>query len=164
MMRFRQAEPNEADIVLALYRSVLGTPFCVWNEYYPDASDVRNDLMHDDLFVLTEDGDCEDVVIGAISIVPENETDGLADWSGGGDESAEFARVVIRPDRQGKGLASLLVSGIESELRARGIRYARLLVEVRHLPAYGTYMKCGYRVVGECDAYGHHYYACEKLL
>lgn len=167
-MHFRHAAARDADTVLALYRSVLGTPFCVWNEYYPEAFDIRNDLAHDDLFVLTEENPAGDStpgeVIGAVSIVPENETAGLAPWTGGEEESAELARVVIRPDRQGRGLSSLLVTHIGEELRARGIRYARLLVEVGHVPAYRTYMSCGFRVVGECDAYGHHYYACEKKL
>lgn len=159
-MCFRLASAADADAVLALYASVRGTPFCVWNEYYPDASDVRRDLAHDDLFVLTD----EDTVIGAVSIVPENETAGLAPWTGGEEESAELARVVVRPDRQGRGLAARLVGGVTDSMRARGVRYARLLVEVHHVPAFRTYAACGFCVVGECDAYGHHYFACEKRL
>lgn len=161
-MTFRHADPAEAGTVLALYKSVLGTPFCVWDEYYPDASDVENDLARGCLFVLTEPEDGHDVIIGAISICPGNESDEFAPWTS--LHAAEFARVVIRPDRQGRGLARLLVAGIEREIAARGIPWVHLLAAEVNIPAYKTYLACGYKPVGEADAYGHHYICCEKML
>ena len=159
-MDFRHAVPEEAELILTLYKSVLNTPFCVWDEYYPSAEDIADDLAHDDLFVLTDDGN---EIVGAISIVPRDETGELTFWTET-DAAAEFARVVIRPDRQGCGLARMLVAGVEDVLRRRGIRWVRLLTAVVNTPACRTYLGCGYRIAGECDMYGHHYYACEKQL
>lgn len=160
---FRPARPDEADTVLALYKSVLGSPFCVWDEDYPTADNVRDDLARGDLFVLTEpDGGGRDGIIGAISLCTPHESDELAPWSE--LDAAEFARVVIRPDRQGMDLARQLVAGIEREIAARGIPWVHLLVAPVNKPAYRTYLSGGYVPVGEADVYGHHYVCCEKRV
>ena len=43
-MNFERVKREEADTVLKLYRSLLGTPYCVWTEEYPsEKEDVRLD-------------------------------------------------------------------------------------------------------------------------
>ena len=75
-MIFRKADASDAKTVLALYRAVIGTPFCVWDESYPGETEIQGDLAAGTLYVLARDSE----VIGAISIVPENETDNLDCW------------------------------------------------------------------------------------
>ena len=64
----------DADEILALYRSVIGTPFCVWNENYPGQPEVDADIVAGTLYITTE----AEKIMGAISIVPLNELDHLA--------------------------------------------------------------------------------------
>ena len=43
-MIFRKADASDAKTVLALYRAVIGTPFCVWDESYPGETEIQGDL------------------------------------------------------------------------------------------------------------------------
>ena len=43
-MNFERVKREEADTVLKLYRSLLGTPYCVWTEDYPSEKEVEFDL------------------------------------------------------------------------------------------------------------------------
>lgn len=158
-MNFRPAKPEETSAVLDLYHSVQGTPFCTWNNDYPGIFEIDRDMNSGDLFVLTEN----DRIIGAISVDPENELDDLPFWTVR-KNAAEIGRVVIHPDLQGKGLASLLVESIQNELRKRGCRAIHLLVAVINLPAYRTYRKLGFSVLGETTQWGIDFYVCEKAL
>jgi len=43
-MKFDRVRKEEADTVLKLYRSLLGTPYCVWTEDYPTEKEVEFDF------------------------------------------------------------------------------------------------------------------------
>ena len=92
-MLFRKAETCEAEAIRVLYQAVIGTPFCTWDESYPGETEIAGDLSADTLYVLEEDHQ----VIGAISIVSENELDHFSCWSVK-ENAREFARVVIKPE------------------------------------------------------------------
>ena len=158
-MVFRKAGKDEAETVLALYRAVTGTPFCTWDESYPGEEEIRNDLSSGTLYVLEEKGE----LIGAISIVPENEFDGFDCWQVT-DNVREFARVVLRPDCQGKGLSVCLVEGIVQELRKQRTAAIHIAVAEGNVPARRLYQKKGFGIRGEADLFGHHFILCEKVL
>ena len=46
-MNFERVKREEADTVLKLYRSLLGTPYCVWTEEYPSEKEVEFDLSRE---------------------------------------------------------------------------------------------------------------------
>ena len=87
-MLFRKAETREAEAIRALYQAVIGTPFCTWDESYPGETEIAGDLSAGTLYVLEEDHQ----VIGAISIVPENELDHFNCWALK-ENAREFARI-----------------------------------------------------------------------
>jgi ribosomal protein S18 acetylase RimI-like enzyme len=157
---FAAAGIGEADQVLALYQSVTGGAFCTWNEYYPGMQQIREDVESNNLFVLRS----EEGIVGASSIVPENELDDLELWKIKEGKIAEIARVAVAPEHQGKGLALTMVNEIEKVLKSRGYRAVHLLAAKVNLPACHTYRKAGYKLRGECDMFGHHYCAHEKEL
>lgn len=157
---FAPAVAEDADKILSLYRSVIGSEFCVWDEVYPGMEEIRADLETDNLFVLRSGAE----IVGAISIVPENELDELECWRINDGKIAEIARVTVAPGFQGRGLALKMVQEIEKVLVDRGCKCVHLLVARENMPALKTYEKAGYTVMGECDMYGHRYFACEKEL
>ena len=157
---FDIAGANEENKVLSLYQSVFGSDFCTWNEDYPGMEEVLADYETNNLFVLRSGAE----IIGAISIVPENELDDLEYWSIRDGKIAEIARVAIAPGYQGKGLALKMVQETEKILIDRGCKCVHLLVAHKNIPALKTYEKAGYHVMGECDMFGHRYYACEKIF
>ena len=159
-MTIRQAGAEEAERVVDLYRMVIGQPYCTWNDRYPGIGEVNHDIETNNLFVC-EEGDS---LIGAISIVPENELDDVMNWAVS-QNACEIARVVIKPGCQGKGYSRLLVQEIIRILQTeRHCATIHLAVATVNVPAYRTYMSLGFKPVGEVDLYGHHFCLCEKVL
>lgn len=53
---FRKATDGDLPAVLALYRSVLGTEGCTWDEDYPSEREAKGDLSSGGLYVFESDG------------------------------------------------------------------------------------------------------------
>ncbi len=157
---FDVAGAGDADKVLALYQSVIGREFCTWNEFYPGAEEIRADYESGNLFVLRDGAE----IIGAISIVPENELEELEFWSIKDGKAGEIARVAVAPEYQGRGLALLIVRETEKILKHRGCGAVHLLAAKINIPACYTYQKAGYDLMGECDMYEHWFCAYEKVF
>ena len=155
-MLFRKAEPGEKEAVMALYRAVMGTPFCSWDESYPGETEIAGDLSAGTLYVLVEDHK----IIGAISIVPENEMDHFSCWTVK-ENAREFARVVVKPDQQQNGLSVYLVEGVIRELQRQGVAAIHIAVAKDNIPAQKLYRKKGFTFCGEAEMYGHSYFLCE---
>ena len=155
---FRIAQQDDAEHVLSLYQSAKSSAFCVWNDSYPSIAEIEHDLETKNLYVMTDDSK----VIGAISVVPENELDDFDCWSC--KDGKEIARVVIDKAYQGYGLSFEMVQGIASILRKNGCKAIHLSVVKTNVPAYKTYIKAGFAVVGEAQMYGNDYYLMEKSI
>ena len=158
-MIFRKACKSEEKAITALYRSVIGSPFCTWDESYPGEEEVREDLLAGSLYVLVRDGE----LIGAISVVPENELDALDCWKVR-KNAREFARVVIKPEYQHKGLSGRLVEGIIQEIQKRQADAIHIAVAKENIPAQKLYEKTGFMICGEAEMYGHSFFLCERTL
>ena len=156
---FRKAERCESEHIAALYRSVIGRPFCTWNEDYPGEEEICGDFAAESLYVLENAGE----LIGAVSIVPENELNGFDCWKVK-DNAREFARVVIRPDHQHKGLSVRLVEGIMREMRKQQVSAIHISVAKKNIPAKRLYAGMGFDFCDEADMYGHSFFLCEKIL
>ena len=155
---FRMATQDDAAQVLSLYESAKSGALCVWNESYPSMTEIAHDLETGNLYVMTDGGN----IIGAISVVPENELDGFDCWSCKGGK--EIARVVIDKAYQGHGLSFEMVQNIVTILRKNGCKAIHLSVVKSNIPAYKTYIKAGFAVVGEAQMYGNDYYLMEKAI
>jgi len=158
-MEFRKADVSEKGKILSLYRSVLGSEFTTWDEEYPNIKTIEWDLSAGSLYVMAE----VDEIIGAISIVPENELDWVPYWKVR-EGAREIARFVVAAAYRGRGIAQKMLAETERILAHGGCRAVHLLVACKNIPAYRTYVKAGYTMLGKCEAYGGIYYACEKDL
>lgn len=157
-MIFRKATQPELPAVFSLYQSVVGSPFCVWDEAYPGWEDIREDFDNGTLYVMAEG----DELLGAISVIVHNELDQLPFWQQA--QARELARVVVAPGHQGQGIAQRMVTEISGVLQAQGIPAIHLLVAHANPPAQQVYRRCGFRFLGSCFMFGHDYYGCEKIL
>jgi ribosomal protein S18 acetylase RimI-like enzyme len=88
--------------------------------------------------------------------------DGFNCWSYKGGK--EIARVVIDKVYQGHGLSFEMVRSVEAILRKRGRKAIHLSVVKSNVPAYKTYVKAGFTVVGEAEMYESDYYLMEKAI
>ena len=158
-MVFRKAEQWESEVIMNLYRAVIGSPFCTWDESYPGEEEIKEDLSAGTLDVLEENQE----LIGAVSIVPENELNDLDCWTVK-ENAREFARVVIRPDHQRKGLSVQLIEGIIKELQKQNAAAIHIAAAKENIPAQKLYQRMGFTFCGEAELYGHNFYMCEKAL
>ncbi len=155
---FRIARQEDAAQICSLYESAKKGEFCVWNDSYPTMQEIQHDLDTNNLYVMTDSSK----IIGAISVVPENELDGFGCWSC--KDCKEIARVVVSADNQGQGLAFEMVQNVVSVLRKNGCRSMHLSVAKSNIPAYKTYIKAGFTVAGEAEIYENSYYLMEKAI
>lgn len=155
---FRMATQSDAEQILSLYQDAKSSEFCVWNDSYPTITEIAQDLETDNLYVMTGG----DKIIGAISVVPENELDNFDCWSY--KDGKEIARVVVDKDYRGYGLSFEMVQSIETILRENGCKAIHLSVVKTNVPAYKTYIKAEFAVVGEAQMYDNDYYLMEKAI
>ena len=145
--------------ILRLYHSVIGKPGCTWDVFYPSEVTLYEDFNAHCLYGLYKGRK----LIGAASIVPENELDDLDCWQFK-ENAREFARIVIAPDYQGKGYGKHLVKKICVKLNSMGCKAVHILVAKKNHYALNLYRSTGFKNRGECSRYDHDYYAYEKKL
>lgn len=154
----RRAKKEELPQILKLYRSVIGKPGCHWSITYPNEVTLHEDFSTGNLFVLKKGRN----IVGAGSIVPENELDDLLCWHYR-ENPREVARIVINPDFQSKGHGKYLVHQLCRVLRKSGCKSIRLLASTENKRAIRVYQKCGFLSRGSVNRYDHQYYAFERI-
>ncbi len=136
-MKFDRVRKEEADTVLKLYRSLLGTPYCVWTEDYPTEKEVEFDFSRDALFCMRDD---DGNIIGVISIDDDPNVECLTCWSKTMVPSAEVSRWEY-PGISEPGNARELLAGVMEELKNRGYQAVHLLVAKDNVKALRSYDK-----------------------
>ena len=161
-MEFRRAKREEAEEILQLYRSLIGTEYCAWTENYPTEREVEFDLSRDALFCLRETiiGD----LIGVISIDDDPEVKALPCWSANLTPVAELSRLGVAAEYQNRGIARILLQEAMAELKSQGYRAVHILVAKDNVKALRSYEKLHFTTAGECELFGHSYWCYEKEL
>lgn len=156
------ARPGDEKEVFLLYRSLLGTPGCTWNQDYPSLELVAGDIARGSLYCLRGP---EGELWGAAS-AGEDDPDirPLTCWNQAARHSCELARVGIRRDLQGKGLARELVLHILKDAPLRGFDTIRLLVSRENPAALALYRRLGFVTRGKVRMYGVDWLCQEKDL
>ena len=159
---FEHVKESEADEVLALYRSLVGTPFCAWTADYPARSDVEFDLFRNALFCLREKPSGR--LMGTISIDDDPEVEALSCWSEDLTPVAELSRLGVAAEYQNHGIARILLREAMAELKSQGYKAAHILVAKDNVKALRSYEKLHFTTAGECELFGHSYWCYEKEL
>ncbi len=155
----KAAEEDRKDL-LALYRAQIGLPCCPWDEEYPSDETIDWDLSRDALFVLKEDGK----ILAAISIEVDEELDAFPFWDDALMPFGELARLAVLPAAQNRGLGRVMLRFGMDELKRRGFKGVRFLVNRTNAKAVRSYAPFAFRTAGECRLYDQDMYAYEKEL
>lgn len=159
-MRFCKATKKDSAEILALYRSCVGNDGCLWDEEYPDARCIEEDLARSMLYVLRD----ERGILACASVGEDDEDHAdMAGWSEGG-KPCGVSRVASRPDLRGRGYASLVLRMALANCRAQGYDRAQLLVSPLNPAAMRLYEHLGFFAVGETQAYGFDWLMMERTL
>ena len=156
---FQPAKKDDLAEILKLYRSVIGKPGCTWSIAYPNEATLHEDFHTGNLFVLRQRGR----IVGAGSIVPGNELEDLDCWQHK-ENAGEIARIVIHPDRQGRGYGKYLVDMLCHRLRKKDRKAVHILVAKENHHALNLYRESKFHNVGACHRYDHDFYAYERKL
>ena len=185
-MEFRKAKREEAEEILQLYQSLIGTEYCVWAESYPTEREVEFDLSRNALFCLYEKMPAPDEreqrarlsegqtvgplpvtrgrLIGTISIDDDPEVEALSCWSEDLTPVAELSRLGVAVEYQNRGIARILLQEAMAELKSQGYKAAHILVAKDNVKALRSYEKLHFTTAGECELLGHSYWCYEKEL
>ena len=158
-MEFRLAKENELFTIMELYNEAKQSEFCVWNEFYPTINEINEDYKTKNLYVYL----IENEIVGAISVVPENELDEIMEWTVK-EKVKEIARVVVRKQFQGNNISFKMVINIIGILKKQNYKAIHLSCQCDNIPAIKTYKKLGFNFICKKDLFGHKYYICEYLL
>ena len=145
---FEHVKESEADKVLSLYRSLVGTPFCAWTADYPARSDVEFDLSRNALFCLRDKETGE--MAGVISIDQDPKVESLTCWTPELQPGRELSRLGVREAYQNQGIARRLMAGAMEELRRQGFKSVHILVAKENKKALASYKIFEYETVGAC--------------
>lgn len=148
--RLAPARPEDGAAVLALYRSLLGTPGTTWNEYYPGPEEVTADTARGSLWCAWgEDGS----LLAAASLGDDDpDIRDLSCWTPAA-KSCELSRVGVRRDLHGQGMGEAFTRRLLEEAKAQGRETARLLVSRDNPAAARLYQKLGFQTCGETRMY-----------
>lgn len=155
------AGPDEADEAMELYRSIIGTPGCVWDETYPSMEEVAADIAARSLFIMR---DASGKLAAAAGLARDDEQLAQSCWNGRFKNPCELFRVGVRRDLQRRGLGRMLVSEMTDEAARRGHDGLLLLALKTNQAAVSLYSGLGFSVSGECELYGYSWYCMEKKL
>lgn len=155
-----KATEEDREELLALYRAQIGREYCPWDEEYPGDESITWDLSRDALFVLKEDGR----ILAAVSIEVDEDVDDFPFWDKELEPFGELARLGVLPDAQNRGLARVLLQFGMDELKRRGFRGVRFMVNRTNPKAIRSYAPFGFHVAGETRIYDQDMLCYEKEL
>ncbi|MCC8074322.1 MAG: GNAT family N-acetyltransferase [Clostridiales bacterium] len=161
MQSAEKASFNDLTAVLALYRSLIGTEGCAWNEFYPSEDDVRQDISQGGLYLLRTD---RGEIIAACALGPDPELDEVDGWDSSVKHPMGLMRMAVRKDCQHRGLAGSLLAQVERDATRQGVDSIRLLAAQTNPPAIALYERAMYRRTGTARMYGLDWFCYEKLL
>ena len=160
-MEFVKAAESDCTEILALYRGLVGTPYCAWTANYPAEEDMKGDMARDGLFCMKEE---DGTIVGVISIDDDPAVEALSCWTPEKSPGAELSRLGVRAEYQNRGIARLLLQYGMEELRRRGYQSVHFLVCKTNRKAIRSYEKLQFDVVGECELFGKQWWCYEKQL
>ena len=155
----KATEEDRAEL-RALYKAQIGREYCPWDEAYPGEESIDWDLSRDALFLMKSDGR----ILAAVSIEEDEDVDAFPFWNKDLEPFGELARLAVLPEAQNRGIARRLLRFGMDELKRRGFKGVRFMVNRTNPKAIRSYAPFGFRVAGECHIYDQDMYCYEKEL
>lgn len=155
-----RAKAEDAEAIFALYHSLVDMPYGTWNEEYPSRELVEEDLREAEVFVMR----CGGRIVSAIVNENTHEFDDMAEWYPDAARWAQFGRLGVAKDMQGRSIARRMLAYAMEQAKAEGCDAVRFLVGAGNIPAQRSYAKLGFEVCGQAEAWGEHWLCYEKRL
>ncbi|MDE6101934.1 MAG: GNAT family N-acetyltransferase [Ruminococcus sp.] len=159
-MNLRKAVQTDIDIIVELYRSVIGLNNSLWTADYPTRQNAVSDFRNGNLYVLENNN----IIIGACSVESESVFENTYFWKINDGTQCEISRIVISPEYQGNGYAKIMVGKLIEKLAENGCKSVHLFVVKSNVPAVEAYKRLNFDFSGEYSMFGHEYFAMEYIV
>ncbi len=156
---FRHASADDADKVYSLYKSLVGTTYCAWDDTYPARENVTDDIAAQALYVMF-DG-TELVAAGTIRLCEEHNE--FSCWSPM-KNPCDLLRIGVSKKYQGRGVGRLMMEHLLKEAKLVAYDGMRILVAKTNLPAVKLYKNLGAEYKGDVFSYNIDWFCYELLF
>ena len=160
MNLIRKAINTDINKIIIIYNSLVGTQGCTWDMDYPNIDDVKNDFSKDSLYVVCEGDD----IIGVAAAGKDDELEHLECWNKDIKNPCDLARIGVKAEYQGRGIAKELIRYIEKDVIKRGFDGIHFLVSKTNPRALNLYNSLNYKNVGETIMYEKEWFCYEKKI
>jgi serine/threonine-protein kinase len=150
---YSQVTATHDDIpeIAGIYRSLIGTPGCTWDEDYPNKETAEHDISNGWLYALKK----QDKIVAVVSI---GNFDELGDLEWKSKNPCELARIGVRPELQKNGIGTLLLLHCFEIAKNQGFDGIRILVAKTNTSALALYEKNGFEQCGEVNRFDIDFY------
>lgn len=141
--------PEIMDIIASCTRHMESQGIFQWDETYPDAEIIKEDIENGHSYVIKDKGRC--IAYVAINEVfePEVPVYRQVSWSSDSEKALYIHRLCVHPEYQGRGIAKSMLSFTEETAAKNGYPSIRLEAFSANKTALKMYEKAGYKKVGE---------------
>lgn len=160
-MNIARGQQEDADEIFALYHSLIDMPGGTWSEEYPNYEQVKTDLAQAEVFVMHDD---RGRIVAAIVNEQSDEFEGMASWYPDVTRWAQFGRLGVAREMQGRGIARQMLAYAMQQACEEGCEAVRFLVGANNTLAQRSYAKLGFDICGETDAWEEHWLCYQKRL
>jgi ribosomal protein S18 acetylase RimI-like enzyme len=130
-----------------------------WDEVYPNAANVDEDLRNGQLYVVRAAGR----IAGMVTLNQACDLDyANGQWQAEGPDFMVIHRLIVPPSAQGQGVGTRMMLNIETMLREQGTKSIRLDAFTQNPHSLRLYEKLGYRIVGEAQWRKGRFFLMEK--
>ena len=158
---FDRVRESEQEMVLAIYRSMVGPPGCTWDLGYPDEREIMSDLSREALYCMRGQ---DEKILGLISVDEDEAVAALPLWNQKAEKPAELARLAVIKEYQNRGLARRLILSAMDVLKKQGYDTVRFLVSPGNKKALSSYAKLDFEYRGRAFLYEKEWFLYEKKL
>ncbi len=161
----RKGTAADVEAVTALWRSLVGSEGCTWDEEYPGREEAAGDAESGELYVLCrEDEAGESEIIGAMTAGDADDLWEYDFWSMEIKRHCCCSRLGISAAYQNQGMAQFMFSEVEKDVVLRGYDGIGFLVSPANPKALAVYNKMNYVKIGACWHYDQDWFCYEKKL
>jgi ribosomal protein S18 acetylase RimI-like enzyme len=156
----RYAKKEDAEDILNVYQSLVGTSGCAWNVEYPVIDNVRKDIENNSLYCMTD----SNRIIAVAAAGYDDELNDLTCWNDTVKNWCELARVGVRKNMQNHGLGHMLVNHIIHDVEKRGFDGIHMLVSKTNPAALALYRKLHFHCCGEAYMFNIDFFCYELVI
>ena len=158
-IKLQKADMEDIATLIGICRAAAKTPGSTWNDKYPNAEDLTEDVQRGALFKIMADSETAGLLMlgegGELSVL-DDPSDGAAPF--------DFARFGVHPQYQGAGVGSCALALALDHAHGCGASCVRILVSPTNPAALAVYRKAGFETIRPVHLWERDYLYIRKLL